>query len=241
VQCESGLWMVSPFAPGHQTDREDMSPEEDRGMGKCLAKLIRVLSTCPKQLGKRRRLQVDVQKTLEEIDRIETLIRSHPTQQDYEQFAVDRLRGRRSWIECHANETTDGLEALAHQVIHGDYQEKNVFFDDLGEVVGLIDWDNAWTAPPEWEIIRTLNFVMDFDPARGTNFIEGYRASGDLDLESLDRAAWAYGVSRTHDLWLFKEIYKRGNERARRFQRPGAFQPVYDRWVPLRDALERVS
>ena len=56
----------------------------------------------------------------------------------------------------------------------------------------MINWDNAWTAPPEWEIIRTLNFVIEFDPVRGTNFIEGDRASGDLDIESLDSVDRAY-------------------------------------------------
>ena len=56
----------------------------------------------------------------------------------------------------------------------------------------MINWDNAWTAPPAWEIIRTLNFVIEFDPVRATNFIAGYRASGDLDLDSLDSVARAY-------------------------------------------------
>ena len=178
------------------------------------------------------------QKTLSEITRYEALIQAFPNPEDSESYALGRLNGRREWIEKHAEETTDGLTALKHQVIHGDYQEKNVFFDERGEVVALIDWDNAWTAPPEWEIIRTLNFVMEFDPDRGRTFAEGYREFRDLDLEALDRAAWAYAVSRSHSLWLYEDIYVRGNERARRFLRPGPFKPVYDRWIPVRDVLE---
>ena len=238
VVAESGLWIVSPFAPGFQTDRELMTPEQDRGMGRCLGRLMNALSSCPEDLGKRRRIAVDVKRTLSEMKCLETLIRSYPAPEDYEAYALDRLRGRREWIERHASETTDGLSSLAHQVIHGDYQEKNVFFDDRGEVVSLIDWDNAWTAPPEWEIIRTLNFVMDFDAVRGKTFIDGYSETRALDLDALDQAAWAYGVSRTHDLWLFEEIYERGNDRTRRFLLPGPFDPVYDRWIPLREALK---
>lgn len=239
LEMASGLWTVTPFAPGSQTDRKKMTSEQDSGMGRCLAGLINALSTCPENLGKRRRMRVDAQKTLSEMARYVALIQACPNPEDSEGYALDRLNGRREWIEKHAGETTDGLTALEHQVIHGDYQEKNVFFDDRGEVVALIDWDNAWTAPPEWEIIRTLNFVMEFDPDRGRTFAEGYRESADLNFESLDRAAWAYGVSRTHDLWLFEEIYGRGNERARRFLRPGPFVPVYERWIPLRDVLKK--
>ena len=237
VLHEEGLWVLLPFAPGSQTNREMMSPEQDRGMGRCLAQLFAALVDCPEHLGRNRSLEIDVDQTLSEMERMERLIRAVPNPTEYEGYALDRLGGRRRWIEKHANETTLGLTRLPHQVIHGDYQEKNVFFNDAGDVIALIDWDNAWIAPREWEIIRSLNFVMFFDPARGKTVVEGYLEEATLDLEVLDLAAQAYGVSRTHSLWLFEEIYEQGNERARRFLRPGPFVPVYERWEPLRDIL----
>lgn len=237
VDVDGRLWTLSPFAPGSQTDRSEMSLEQDRGMGRCLGQLLEVLKSCPPDLVKRKQLGVDVGHTLAEIERYEQLIARYSEASEAEQYALDRLAGRRVWIEAHADEKTDGLTRLAVQPIHGDFQEKNVFFDDRGDVVAIIDWDNARLAPREWEIIRTLNFVMNFDPVRCVVFAEGYREHAALDLPKLDRAAWAYGVKRTHDLFLFQEIYDRGNDRARRFLNPGPFVPVYDRWVPARDAL----
>jgi Ser/Thr protein kinase RdoA (MazF antagonist) len=240
VQRDDGFWMLYPFAPGFQTDRDVMTPEQDRGMGRCLAKLVEALSDCPEHLGRRRSPGVNVEKSLEEIERFERLIRDYPNPAEYETYALDRLDGRRKWILDHADENTSGIDDLPHQVIHGDYQEKNVFFNEAGDVVALIDWDNAWMGPREWEIFRTLNFVMSFDPVRGKTFVDGYLEFGDLDFEALDRAAWAYGVSRTHSLFIFEEIYDRKSDRIRRFLNPGPFQPVYDRWVPLKNALDEL-
>ena len=233
----NGLWMLSPFAPGIQSDRSEMTLEQDRGMGRCLAGLLDALKNCPLDLGRRRRLKLDVEGTFAKMDRYEKLIQGYTHPSEQEGYALERLAGRRKWIEDHANETLDGLKRLPEQVIHGDYQENNVFFDDAGDVVALIDWENASIAQREWEILRTLNFVMFFEVERGLTFIKGYMEAAELDVEALDGAAWAYGVERTHQLYLFEDIYDRGDERARRFLRPGPFQPVYERWEPLRDAL----
>ncbi len=234
---DSGLWTLTSFAPGFQNDRESMSSAQDRGMGRCLARLLRGLSDCPRRLAKPQSFAVDVSRTLLEFNRCEDLIRAQDNQTRDETYALDRLNGRRRWIETHPEETTSGLTDLPQQVIHGDYQEKNVFFDDNGDVVALIDWEKACLAPSEWEIIRTLDLVMQFDVERGKTFVEGYQEEAPLDLDTLDRAAWAYGVMRTHDLWLFREIYERGHDRVRRFLSPGPFRPIYDRWAPLRDKL----
>ena len=237
---QDGLWTLSPFAPGTQADREVMTLAQDRGMGRYLAKLLDALEGCPLELAKRRSLRLDVDNTLAKMARYEKLIGEYENASEQEVYALDRLKGRRKWIEAHADATLDGLKRLPEQVIHGDYQEKNVFFDERGDVSALIDWENAWVAPREWELLRTLNFVMFFEVERGRAFIEGYLEGAVLDIDALDQAAWAYGVDRTHQLYLYEDIYDRGNDRARQFLRPGPFQPIYDRWIPLRDALIQI-
>lgn len=232
---EGQIWTLFPFAPGSQVDRTDMTPAQDRGMGRGLARLFAALATCPR-LGRDKRFDVDAETTLAEIARFERLIRDIPVPHETDTWSLERLEGRRRWVEANGSDTS-GLDDLPKQMIHGDYQEKNVFFDDSGEVVALIDWDNARWAPREWELVRTLNLVMDFDPARGVTFLEGFRETERVDVDGLDRAAWAYGLVATHSLWLLEAIYDEGNGRLRRFVRPGPFKPAYDRWLPLRKVL----
>ena len=235
-----GLWTLSPFAPGAQVDRQEMLPKHDRGMGRGLAILLEALADCPHELAKTRHLSVDTERTLCEIDRFLELVRAYSNSSELEEHALMRLTARKKWIESHADDTPDGLADLPSQVIHGDYQDRNVFFDEAGDIVGLIDWDNAWVAPREWEIIRALNFVMFFDPERGRTFVEGYIERSDLNLDALDRAAQGYSIKRSHDLFLYEEIYERGNERSRQFLRPGGFSPPYQQWEPLRDTLKEI-
>lgn len=43
---------------------------------------------------------------------------------------------------------------------------------------------------------------------------------------------------RAYDLWLFREIYDRGNERVRQFVYPGEFVPIEEQWLALRPRID---
>jgi homoserine kinase type II len=177
---------------------------------------------------------MDPVKTIAGIDRLLVTIRNRPVLNDFDRIALERLRTRRAWLsEVHPDHPSD-MDGIEGQVIHGDYQETNLFFDEHG-ISAIIDWDQAYVAPRAWEVVRTLHLVFKFDRDPSQLFLDAYRAVQPLAFDELDRCAHVYGLMRAHDLWLYHAYYDENNERVRQFISPGHFTPLTEIWDRLAD------
>jgi Ser/Thr protein kinase RdoA (MazF antagonist) len=230
------FYALFPRAPGFQFDREKLTAREIVAMGRFLARVHRALRECPPDRVAQRAFAIDRSATLAGITRIEAAIQAQQTLDEVDRYALRRLAGRRAWIEQASVDELPDMRALDQQVIHGDYQETNLFFQD-GQVVAIIDWDQTYAAARAWEAVRTLDLVFGFEVKPCRTFIASYRERLALDIAELDLAATCYSLMRAHDLWLYEAIYLEGNQRARRFIFPGDFVPLIDRWARLRKTL----
>lgn len=88
------------------------------------------------------------------------------------------------------------------------------------------------------EVLRCLHLSFGLDIALCQAFIAGYRATAALSTSDLDRAAVAYSYHRIFDLRLYETIYVAGDDRPRRFLKPGAFVPFVDMWRSVRSEIE---
>jgi homoserine kinase type II len=125
---------------------------------------------------------------------------------------------------------------MGEQLVHGDYQETNLFFAD-GRVSAIIDWDQTHVASRGLEIFRTLDYVFAFALAPCHTFLAAYRAVQPLARAELDCAAAVYGLRQAHNLWIYTAYFLEGNARAGQFITPGGFVPFADRWAALRPGL----
>jgi Ser/Thr protein kinase RdoA (MazF antagonist) len=231
------LHALFPFARGYQTKRDKITPEETIAMGAFLAQLHRALHGYPHDKVANRIFSVDHAATLDTISKIEAIIQARPQSDDDDTQALIRLRERRSWLEAAQPPDETAFARLEQQVIHGDYQETNLFFED-NAVSAVIDWDQSYAAPRAWEVMRALHYLFQFNPAPCHLFLQAYRRELPLSLEELDITAHAYSWMRTHDMWLYEEYYLQGNQRVRQFYSPHAFRPLIERWHALQHALK---
>jgi homoserine kinase type II len=227
-------YALFPHAPGRQLARADLRAPEASAMGRCLAAMHQALVDLPAGLLAPRPLAIDRATTLAEIKRLTARARAsgHP----HDPVALGCLAGQRAFVESLPEGATADLSRLAFQPIHGDYTETNLFFEH-GAVCAIIDWDQAYLAPPAWEVVRTLHLAFAFDATLAGPFLAAYREVRPLPGWELDCAAAAYGLMRAHDLWLYQWIYDRGDDRARRFVTERGFVPVAAQWATLRDRL----
>lgn len=234
-----GYYALFPRAPGCQVRREALGDAEIAAMGTCLARLHHGLRAYSPDRVARRAFTVDRAATLQGIGRLEAVIGAKAYRDDFDDDVLTQLAGRRSWLNGwpgDGHDEWDAFGSLDCQVIHGDYQDTNLFFAQ-GKVSAVIDWDQAYVAPPAWEVARALHLVFDFAPDLCRVFLDAYRAELPLLPADLDRAATAYCRMRAHDLWLYQAVYLEGNVRVRRFIRPGPFVPLIDQWYALRAIL----
>jgi homoserine kinase type II len=156
-------------------------------MGRFLAELHLALRNFPSERVPARSIDIDPVATLRGIDRLLAVIRDRPVLDAVDRYALERLESRRVWIECSGSAALPDLSSLGRQVIHGDYQETNLFFD-AGKVSAIIDWDQAYTAPRAWEVVRTLHLAFHLCLETCRAFLSAYRAELPLEPGDLDEA-----------------------------------------------------
>ncbi len=231
------FYALFPFATGHQSPRGQLSTDEIAAMGRFLGELHCVLHGYPHDQVPQRSFTIDHAATLARMDEVEAAIRLCSPLADRESLTLARLAQRRAWLM--ANRAPDAADflGLEQQVIHGDYQETNLFFAN-GRVSAIIDWDQSYVAPRAWEIVRTLHYTLKLEPVSCRIFLAAYRRILSVEQEDLDAVAAAYGWMRAHDLWQYEELFIRGNQRLWAFMQPdGRFVPFVEQWAVLQEAL----
>ncbi len=231
-------YALFPHAAGRQCLRNALTAAEITAMGANLAALHHALRSFSAAAPRRVIIHCDRAATLAGIMRLETAISSRDGSDPIDRIALAQLKTRHDWLKGQPAETTIDPALLDEQLVHGDYQETNLFFRD-NRVCAVIDWDQAHRASRAWEIIRVLDFVYGFRPEPCSLFLAAYRATQQFTLDELDRAATAYSLNQAHNLWVYEAYYLEGNERVRQFIKPGGFVPPAERWGQLRPHLRQ--
>lgn len=244
LEREGRFYALFPFIEDRQVPREDLSPVEIAAAGSFLADLHSALSAYPReklvrhsptQPGEQERASV-----LIELDRLEAIITASPQPSSSDAIILAHLRARRQWVRQARIEGVPALSCLEQQVIHGDYQEANLFFNG-SKVSGIIDWDKAYCAPRAWEVVRALHLMCNFAPAPSQAFIAAYRARQPLALSELEIAGAAYVANRLSDLWAYREIYLEHNDRVRKFFRSERFISPSQRWEECYESIKTIE
>ncbi|QBD77768.1 hypothetical protein EPA93_17915 [Ktedonosporobacter rubrisoli] len=236
LASQGRYYALFPFAEGQQIARTKLSVKEMAAMGSFLGWVHRALASYAHDKVPPRPLAVDHEATMRQIDVLVELISARAGLDEVDEIALSRLEQRRRWL-ISAQPAQNTMAHLEQQVIHGDYQESNIFFKD-GAVCAIIDWDQAYVAPRAWEIMRVFHYVGKFAPVFCRTFLQAYREAFPLALEDLDSAAEAYSWIRAHDLWLYEEFYMHHNQRVRKLFDPSSFRPLIERWAQVRGALQ---
>jgi homoserine kinase type II len=233
LERDGRYYALFPWAPGRQLAHADLGAAEIATMGTFLAELHRALRDSPRHLVAVRELRSNRDAALAELRRYEALVASLPQRTESDERILARLVGQRAWLEASWTEPEQSLAQLPRQPIHGDYTEANLFFAG-GRVAAVIDWDQAYLAPPAWEVARTLDLVFRFAPEPCRLFLGGYRSVGPLSDGELDLAVEHYSAMRACDCWMYAAIYEQGNDRVRQFIEPGGFTPLEAKWRAFR-------
>jgi homoserine kinase type II len=163
---------------------------------------------------------------------------SNDAAHETDHWALERLRAQRDWL-AHAACTHSYRPRSTAQVVHGDYQDANLFFDTAAatgalSVSGIIDWDQAAYLPKGYEIARACSFMFQLDPERTERFIAAYRTTNSIEDAALTDGAHAWGAFSDHHVWPLEEVYLNGNDAARRYIPHAAFRPFRTAWHTAR-------
>ncbi|MFN8538418.1 MAG: phosphotransferase [Thermomicrobiales bacterium] len=236
LEWHGRFFALFPRAEGIQIERSQLGAVEAAAMGRCLARLHRALATLPPSATRLRSFSFDRAAALDGNAQLAALIRGRAARDALDALALAWLAGQREWLLGLLEGDPPDLAALPFQVIHGDYQETNLFFA-AGEVCAVIDWDQTYAAPRAWEVLRVLDLALRFMPALCCPFVAAYREVSPLPLAELDLAMAVYARKVGHSLWLYDDYYRKGNTRLAQFFPPDGFISPADAWAALRPYL----
>ncbi len=229
------LFALFPSATGQQVRRADLQPSEVAAAGRCLARVHLAFADFSIAQARAKAFTFDTAATLESLTRVEAAIKGRVVQTDADRDALRHLAGRERWLQQAAEldePTRSRFAALPCQVVHGDFQETNLFFAGA-EVSAVIDWDQCGVAPRAWEVLRALHLMLGLAPGPCRVFLAAYRGLRPLPETELQEAAACYGTLADQNLWVYEAVYLEGNDRVRPFLTPGGFTPFAARWRAL--------
>jgi len=235
LERDGRLFALFPRAAGRQVARGNLRVREVSAAGRCLARIHLAFADFPIARARPKNLAVDIPAVLAGIPRIEAAIRALPVQTEVERAALRQLAARRDWLAENvllAEGLPERLAALPQAVLHGDYQETNLFFEG-GEVSAVIDWDQSGAAPRAWEVLRALHLMLGLASAACRVFLAAYRDVCPLPSSEVEEAAACYGPRADQNLWVYEAVYLEGNDRARQFIERIDFVPFAQHWREL--------
>ncbi|HTT90064.1 MAG TPA: phosphotransferase [Acidimicrobiales bacterium] len=227
VEDDARFYSLYSWAPGSQIFRGHLDPQHARSMGSMLGRIHKVLADLPG--GPQAH---DRESPLDEtLGRIEELNRIAHDCADRARvgWAIDELTARARWLADH-KPGPPAKTTAASQVIHGDYQESNLFFE-AGEVSCVIDWDKARREVPSREVVRAMDYALGMEPLLCRQFLSGYRSVATITPGQLEEAAGWFSYQDAHDLWVVEQFLLHDNDRVEGLADHKPFVPFLPRWT----------
>jgi Ser/Thr protein kinase RdoA (MazF antagonist) len=114
--------------------------------------------------------------------------------------------------------TIERIPALAPQWTHGDYEWRNVLFDDHDEVVAVIDFDAAQFYSPARDVMRCIALSFPELEPEADDFFRGYAVVRRLMPDDVREYVEFYRYISTMRFWPITN----------RYQHPERYRPEWD-------------
>lgn len=218
------FYALFPFVTARQLRRGALSVAAVQSIGALLAQLHRAGQQVTLPHVQRRRLKDNRPIFQQQAPLILDLIQRQPAQSAFDQLAVQTLRRQLALVETTAIDYAT-LPLASDHLLHGDFHDGNLFFDEQEQVHAVFDWEKTEIAPREIEFVRALlficfsnpnNFCATFAPANfrlGEALLRAYQARYPVMQETLVAAVHARYWGSLCSLWVVEEHYLQQNWR----------------------------
>ncbi len=218
---EGSYYALFPFVKGRHIDRGNLTETSIASLGKMLGKIH--------HLGKESKLVIDDrfkienrEKVFKKIEDILEKISEVSSPDDFDKVALENVKMKRGLLLKNSI-TFEELGLHSDHLIHGDYLDHNVFFDEQDKVQWVFDFEKTNYSPRTYEFFRSMVYgllcaeVTETDLKNARKYLDAYSSIYPISNDEVKRGLQLYFLKTIHGFWVESEHYLKGNTRVDHF------------------------
>jgi Ser/Thr protein kinase RdoA (MazF antagonist) len=213
-----------PFINAREISREELNEINIASMGRLLGKMHNVAGDeLPDFMKTRKIRKFNLEYFNESAGSLLKYIENVENKSDLERMNINTLKSKISYINSNKDLMYSTKQPKDMILTHRDFHERNLFFDNNGEVLKIFDFDKACGDSRYIEISRTILFVCTAGKFEESNFnktrvlLENYLKEKDIDKEEMKNALRFYIFDDMCSRWIIEQYYLKGNKRTEYF------------------------
>ncbi len=217
---DGAYYALFPFVEGRQYERGSMPRKAIISLGKMLARIHLIGKGATLPINDFVKLY-DTKKRINAMDELLAIIDAKEKSETLSDFDVDARRGlifkKRLLGECPDMITVPSMPN--DHLLHGDFLDLNVFFDEYDEVSHVFDFEKTGYGPRVFEIFRCMMYSLvhkpfpDSDMDNARTFLEAYDSVYPIGKEEAASGIRLFFSKAAHGHWVESEHYLKGNNR----------------------------
>lgn len=220
-EYEVAYYALFPFVEGKQIERDELTEPAIISLGEMLGKIH--------LLGKDSKLIVDdyfkienEEKTFKKIEDILTKIQEINQPSEFDKVALENVQMKKELI-LKNKVTFESLDLSCDHLIHGDYLDHNVFFNEHDNVKWVFDFEKTNYSPRTYELFRSMLYdllsvdVTKTDLENAKKYLDAYSSVYPISKYEIKRGLQLYFVKATRGFWVESEHYLKNNFRVDHF------------------------
>ncbi len=217
-QSEGGYYTLMPFVYGRQFSRGELSDDAVMSLGRMLGIIHKAGSTStvvmePGFKPWNKHVELETARVL--LECIDKTGDATP----FDRLARSLVLLKKKCIE--ENDVVyEDLGFKEDHLIHGDYLDHNVFFDDAGSnVTHVFDFEKAAYCARSYELFRSMTYSFwndaagALDLASSIRYFNAYVAEYPMGADEVRRGLRLFYLKMIHGFWVEGEHYLKGNTR----------------------------
>ncbi len=230
---DGAYYALFPFVVGKEYERESLSEKATASLGEMLGHVHLAGRNAPLLIE--RHFTHKVGRNTEMVGRADNLlsiILRKGELDDFDRLAVESIQAKKKYLLSGEGQNINPLLKNDH-LIHGDYLNHNVFFDDTDNVSFVFDFEKVTMAPRVFELLRSMVYSFFNDVKVGEAltqarvYVDAYRKVYPLSNEELAQGLHLFRTQLLSSFWVEEEHYIKGNRRVDLFLASGQVHQTF--------------
>lgn len=218
---DNSHYALFPFVDERQSERGFLTDTEIISLGKMLGQIH--------LLGKNTILPIEKktkpwnkEKTLANIETIRLEINKKTTLTDFDKLALENINLKKH-LMLSTSTTYEDLNLPNDHLIHGDYSDQNVFFNNSNEVSHVFDFDRTCYSPRMYEFFKSMTYsimssnINDGDIEKAKLYLNAYLEIYPTSKDEIVNGLRFFYIKAIHRVEIENENYIKNNNRLDRF------------------------